>query len=87
MNTIHLKYVDDVILAEKIDMNTQLTMAPLDERPQPDQFRARTGHTLINEKSKMIKQLEDTKMYADNNKMKINISKDTAHNILTICQY
>ena len=75
VNTIHLKYVDDLTLAEKINMHTQVAPSPLEERPQPDQFRDRTGHKLINMESKVLKQLEDVKMYADQNKMKINYKK------------
>ena len=75
LNTIHLKYVDDLALAEAINMNSQVTTSPIDERPQPDQFRDRTGHKLINEKSEVLKQLLETKKYADNNNMKINFTK------------
>ena len=35
-NTIHLKYVDDLALAEAIDMKTQLTHVPVEERTLPD---------------------------------------------------
>ena len=44
LNTIHLKYVDDLALAEAIKVKTQLTDVPIEERPQPDPYRARTGH-------------------------------------------
>ena len=36
---------------------------------------SRTGHKLINDQSKVIKQLEETKKHADVNKRKINFSK------------
>ena len=75
MNELHLKYVDDLSLAERIDMNTQLIPSPLDERPQPDPFRARTGHKLKLEESKVLKQLVETKRYDDNNKMNIDFKK------------
>ena len=75
INTIHLKYVDDLALAEKINMETQITTSPIEDRPQPDPFRARTGHKLIAQESKVLKQLMETKLYADQNKMKINFSK------------
>ena len=61
-------------LAEAVNMNTQVTVSPLEERPQPDQYRSITGHKLINDQSKVIKKLEDTKQYADLKKMKINFS-------------
>ena len=74
-NRIHLKYVDDLTLAEKIDMNTQVTEVPREERPLPDPFRARTGHRLVREKSQVMNQLTKTQEYAVQNKMKINHSK------------
>ena len=45
-NLIHLKYVDDLTLAEAIDMKKQLTNVTVSERPQPDDFHDRTGHIL-----------------------------------------
>ena len=75
INTIHLKYVDDLALAEAIDMKTQLTHVPVEERTLPDAYRARTGHKLINEKSNVYDQLKKTQLYADQNKMKLNIKK------------
>ena len=45
-NEIHLKYVDDLTLAEAIDLPKNLVTVPDDERPQPDMFHAKTGHTL-----------------------------------------
>ena len=73
MNTIHLKYVDDLTLTEKIDMKTQRTTDP--DRPQPDHNRSRTGHKLRNEKSLVMKQLQETKNYADTTNMRINFTK------------
>ena len=75
MNVIHLKYVDDLALAEAIDMKAQLTFTPVDVRPQPDQYRARTGHNLIINTSKIQEQLIKTQGYAKNNGMKLNLSK------------
>ena len=78
INVLHLKYVDDLLLAESINMNTQVEPAPLNKRPQPDPYRARTGHQLLGETSKVLSKLEDTKAYADANKMKINFTKTKA---------
>jgi hypothetical protein len=75
LNLIHLKYVDDLILAESIDMTNQLYQVPITDRPQPDTHRARTGHVLKTEESKVLKQLQKTKLYADENKMKLNLGK------------
>ena len=64
-NLTHLKYVDDLALAEAIDMR----------RPQPDMYRARTGHALKNNDSKLLEQLKKTQEYATVNKMKLNANK------------
>ena len=64
MNAIHLKYVDDLALAEAIDMKSQLTHIPVDARPQPDDYRVRTGHFLKNETSQVYEQLRITQAYA-----------------------
>ena len=75
INTLHLKYVDDLSLAETINMKTQITSVPIQDRPQPDHFRARTGHKLKNETSQVLSKLQDIKTYADTNNMKINFPK------------
>ena len=46
MNSIHLKFVDDLTIAESIDMSNQLKTVPIDQIPQPDTFQAKTGHQL-----------------------------------------
>ena len=48
INTLHLKYVDDLSIAETINLKDQLETVPLDDRPQPDPFTAITGHKLKN---------------------------------------
>ena len=54
-NLIHLKYVDDLTLAEAIDLPTKLVSVP--DRQRPDSFHARTGHILPDSKSLVSKQL------------------------------
>ena len=75
MNQIHLKYVDDMALAESIDMKKQLVHIPVDSRPQPDAYRARTGHGLMVETSKICDQLTQIQAYAEQNKMQLNLDK------------
>jgi hypothetical protein len=48
---------------------------PVDERPLPDTFRARTGHQLKPGQSKEYDQLKDIQNYAEVNKMKLNVPK------------
>ena len=53
-NELHLKYVDDLALLEAINLNTQLSKLPKNA-PQPYTYHERTGHELIQEKSKVYK--------------------------------
>ena len=74
-NEIHLKYVDDMTLAEAVNLPEQLVSVPPGQRPLPDNFHARTGHVLPMQESKVVKQLVKTKEYAQKNNMKINYKK------------
>ena len=74
-NLIHLKYVDDMTLAEAIKMKEKLVHVPESVRPLPDSFHARTGHTLPTTQCEISKKLVDTQKYADDNEMKINKEK------------
>ena len=59
VNEIHLKYVDDLTLAEAINLPEKLVAVPEDVRPLPDLFHAKTGHVMPNqeENSRVFKQL------------------------------
>ena len=74
-NTLHLKYVDDLTLAESINLKENLDFLPASERPLPDTFHAQTGHVLPIEKSLVFKQLLKTEEYCAKNAMKINQKK------------
>ena len=74
-NQIHLKYVDDLTLAEAIDLPKNLVSLAEDERPQPDMYHARTGHVLPLKNSNVFKQLNETANYAKDNGMRINFKK------------
>ena len=73
INQIHLKYVDDMSLAESVNLKELLVSVP--DRDQPDNFHARTGHALPDESSAVYRQLVKTTEYADRNQMKINFRK------------
>ena len=75
VNKIHLKYVDDLLVAESIKLNDQLVIVPNQERVFPDQFHARTGHQLPADKSEVFNQLLRTGRYAEDNQMKLNLKK------------
>ena len=74
-NVIHLKYVDDLTLAEAIDLPKNVKYLADDERPQPDMYHARTGHVLPLRNSKVQNQLYKTLDYTRRNEMKINYKK------------
>ena len=72
--TLHAKYVDDMTILESFNMRKVLTPSTMD-RPQPDPYRKRTGHTLQPQCSRVYEQIEKIQTYADNNDMKINYDK------------
>ena len=74
-NVIYLKFVDDLTLAEAIDLPTQLVQIPPSERTLPDTFHGRTGHVLPPVNSKVFKQLQKVEDYANVNDMKLNYKK------------
>ena len=74
-NEIHLKFVDDLTLAESINLPDKLVKVPDEQRAQPDNHHARTGHVLEPEESRVYKQLMKTQRYAIENGMKINPKK------------
>ena len=75
VNTIHLKYVDDLTLAEAIKLRDKLVYVPTTDRPLPDIYHARTGHVLPPSNSEVYKQLQKTEEYAKLNDMVVNYEK------------
>ena len=75
VNQIHLKYVDDLAIAESVDMKTQLMAIPEQERSLPAAYRSRTVHKLRSESSKISDQLNRIHLYAQQNEMKLNLEK------------
>ena len=74
VNEIRLKYVEDLSMAEEINLPEKLVPNRAD-RQQPDNCYARTGHFLPVENSRVYKQLIETEEYARINEMKINYKK------------
>ena len=74
-NVIHLKYVDDLTMAESINMKEKLVSLPESVRPLPDNFHAKTGHILPLQDSQVYKQLMKTQKYSEENSMVINKKK------------
>ena len=75
LNQIHLKYVDDLTLAEAINLPVNVVHVPDSERQRPDMFHASTGHALPINNSNVYKELIRTMDYAKTNEMKINYKK------------
>ena len=75
VNNIHLKYVDDMTLAEAIDLSDKLVHVPISDRTLPDMYHARTGHVLPAQNSQVYRQLLKTEEYAQENDMRINYNK------------
>ena len=78
VNQIHLKYIDDLTLAEAVNLQEKLVSVPENARAMPDLYHARTGHILPAENSNVYKQLVKTMNYAESNDMKINFKKTKA---------
>ena len=74
-NQIHLKFVDDLTVAESLIMKDSVKPVPLSRRPQPDTYHSRTGHELIPEKSAVLSQIKTIREYSDANDMKLNLKK------------
>ena len=83
-NRLHLKYVDDLSIAESIPLKENVKPAPND-RPRPDPFHCRTGHELIPENSEVYQQISMIKDYASENQMKLNLQK-TKFMIFNTCK-
>ena len=72
-NQIHLKFVDDLTIAESILLKDSLHSVP--DRPLPDNLHARTGHELLPGKSKVYTEIQNILEYAKLNDMKLNLKK------------
>ena len=73
MNTIHMKFVDDMTVAESIYLKDNLVNNP--EPIQPFQFHERTGHILKPQVSRVHAMLEELCQYTEKHEMKLNQNK------------
>ena len=71
--TFHTKYVDDLLIAEALNMKETLINNP--NRVMPDTYHSRMGLKLDPEKSKVYKEIDNIQDYAAKNQMKVNSSK------------
>ena len=56
-NQLQLQFVEDLTLAESLILRQSVVSSLTTERPPPDQFHSRTGHSLIQAKSKVFEQI------------------------------
>ena len=75
MKTIHLKFIDDMTIAEAIELRRQLVPNPDIDQPRPVNYHDRTGHVLGQGQSLVQKKLNEINEYAINKQMKINGEK------------
>ena len=69
----HAKYVDDLTIAQAINLTD--TVVPYPNRPLPDPYHGRLGQKLPEEHSELFKQITNIKNYATENEMKLNVKK------------
>jgi hypothetical protein len=74
-NEIHLKYVDDLTLAEAKNLSDKIVHLSSSERPLPDTYLARTGHVVPENTCALQRQFVRRNKYAENNQMKVNTNK------------
>ena len=75
MPRIHLKYIDDMTVAESLNLKKQLINNPELNPPRPLQYHERTGHILPEGLSEVQIQLNEIKAYSEEHQMKINEEK------------
>ena len=63
--TLYTKYVDDLLIAEALNMQECLIANP--NRPLPDPYHSRLGLKLDPEMSKVYKKILDVNRYAETN--------------------
>ena len=74
-NQLQLQFVEDLTLAESLILRQSVVSSLTTERPPPDQFHSRTGHSLIQAKSKVFEQIIAVHKYSKENDMQLNLKK------------
>ena len=75
METIHLKFIDDLSIAESLNLKKQLIPNPDVNQPRPLDYHNRTEHSLPQCKSKVQGLLNTVAEYTTSHKMKVNSEK------------
>ena len=76
MRNIHLKWVDDMTVAECVNLKDSLVETTT--HVHPVQFHERTGHSLPEASSSIQELLNELLVYSESNQMKINSQKTMA---------
>ena len=76
MDNIHMKFIDDMTVAESIHLKEQLIENP--DPVHPLQYHERTGHILSLERSKVQSVLDDLHDYTEKHQMRLNQDKTKA---------
>ena len=74
-NQLHLKFVENLTMAESLILKDSVKTVPITDRPHPDPYHARTRHALIPNKSKVYSQIMEVNKYANTNEMKLKLDK------------
>ena len=75
LERIHMKYVDDMSIAQAVNLPDCLIPNPNPDPPRPFEHHNQTNHILPNENYGMQEQLENLVEYCNINEMRINDSK------------
>ena len=75
MKNIHLKFVDDMTVAESLNLKKQLVPNPNINQGRPLEYHNRTEQSLPESVSQIVPLLNDILDYTNNHKMKINSDK------------
>ena len=75
LNTRHWKYVDDLTVAEAINLKKSLTNDDEESLQKPLSYHSRTNQVLPEGASQVQKQLDDLNEYATENEMRVNKKK------------
>ena len=75
METIHLKFIDDLSVAESLNLKKQLVKNPDMNQPRPLNFHDRTEHILPESESRVQELLNTIVDYTNTHKMKVNSEK------------
>ena len=75
MEKIHLKYIDDLTVAQSLSLKKQLIQNSDTDKERPLDFHNRTEHILPKSENRIQDMLEEVVDYAEAHKMKVNHDK------------